>query len=125
MAQLSDLAKNDLFFQVTGLRLENYHMNENITTDKIEIHKLIDNITYIYEEKLKWIPVEEKEPECFENEEDGIYYSKYLELKVNGYEYPLIGYYVYANDDQFFDIISEKDDDIKQEDITHFRECFL
>jgi len=125
MAQLSDYAKNDLFFQVTGLQLENYHINENITTDKREIHKLIDNVVSIYEEKLRWISVDEKEPESFKNDEDGIYYSKYLELKVNSYEYPLIGYYVNANDDQFYDIISEKDDDIKQEDITHFRECFL
>lgn len=85
----------------------------------------IEKVKKSYEEKLRWISVEEKEPESFKNDEDGIYYSKYLELKVNGYEYPLIGYYVNANDDQFFDIISEKDDDIKQEDITHFRECFL
>jgi hypothetical protein len=72
-------------------------------------------------EKLRWIPVDEKEPESFKNDEDGIYYSKYLELKVNGYDYPLIGYYVNANDDQFYDIISEKDDEIKQEDVTHYR----
>lgn len=78
-----------------------------------------------HEEKLRWIPVEEKEPESFKNDEDGIYYSKYLELKVTRYDYPLIGYYVNSKNDQFFDIISEKDDDIKQEDITHFRKCFL
>lgn len=62
MAQLSDSAKNDLFFQVTCLRLENYHMNENITTDKNEIYKLIDNVVSIYEEKLRWIQVEENLP---------------------------------------------------------------
>lgn len=63
MAQLSDYAKNDLFFQVTGLRLENYQMNENVTTDRSEIYKLIDNVVSIYEEKLRWIPIEEKMPE--------------------------------------------------------------
>lgn len=78
-----------------------------------------------YEEKLRWITANEESPVCELNEEDGIYYSKYLELKVKRYDYPLIGYYTLANDDQFFYIISEKDDDIKQEDITHFRECFL
>lgn len=63
MAQLSDYAKNDLFFHVTGVNIQEYHLNENIVTDKREIHRLIDNVVSIYEEKFKFIPVEEKLPE--------------------------------------------------------------
>ena len=103
----------------------NFSITDSDIWDLSNIQAGYDICQKEYEEKLRWIPVEEKEPESFKNDEDGIYYSKYLELKVKGYEYPLIGYYVNANDDQFFDIISVKDDEIKQEDITHYRECFL
>jgi len=74
-----------------------------------------------YEEKLRWIPVDEKEPECG-LEAEGISYSKYLEIKVKGYQHPFIGYYVKANDDQFFDFIHKTvDEGIKQDEITHYR----
>jgi len=74
-----------------------------------------------YEEKLRWIPVDEKEPEC-ELEDEGIFYSKYLEIKVKGYEHPFIGFYAKANGDQFFDFIHKTvDEGIKQDEITHFR----
>lgn len=74
-----------------------------------------------YEDKLRWISIEEKDPECT-IEEEGIYWSEYLEIKVKGYTHPFIGYYVKANDDQFFDFIHKTvDEGIKQEDITHYR----
>ena len=74
-----------------------------------------------FEDKLQWISVDEKEPECT-IEDEGIYWSEYLEIKVKGYNHPFIGYYVKANDDQFFDFIHKTvDEGIKQEDITHYR----
>lgn len=69
----------------------------------------------------RWIPVDEKEPKC-DIIEEGIHYSKYLEIKVKGYDHPFIGYYVLANDDQFFDFIHKSmQDEIRQTDITHYR----
>lgn len=74
-----------------------------------------------YEDKLRWISIDEKDPECT-IEEEGIYWSEYLEIKVKGYKHPFIGYYVKANDDQFFDFIHKTiDEGIKQADITHYR----
>ena len=35
----------------------------------------------------------------------GIYYSKYLNIKVIGLKCPLVGYYVSANDNEFFDFV--------------------
>jgi len=72
-------------------------------------------------EKMRWISVDEEEPICV-LEDEGINYSKYLEIKVKGYEHPFIGFYVKANDDQFFDFIHKSvDEGIKQEDVTHYR----
>ena len=69
----------------------------------------------------RWISADDNEPEC-ELEDEGIFYSKYLEIKVKGYEHPFIGFYVKANDDQFFDFIHKTvDEGIKQDEITHYR----
>lgn len=74
-----------------------------------------------YQQKLNWISVDDEEPQC-EIQDKGIFYSKYLELKVTGYEHPVIGYYVKANDDQFFDFIpTDLENEIQQSDVTHFR----
>jgi len=92
------------------------------TKFQLELYdELLSETIKQYEEKLRWIPVDEKEPECT-IEAEGILYSEYLEIKVKGYEHPVIGYYINANDDQFFDFIYSKlGEKIPQEDVTHFR----
>lgn len=67
-----------------------------------------------------WIDVEDELPEA-NKEEEGIFYSDYVLIKVKGYEHPFIGYYVKARDDEFFDFVPEILLDIKQEEITHWR----
>jgi len=100
------------------------YMNKDFITDIDELEKweytkqvaieAINTATY-------WISVDENEPEC-ELEDEGIFFSKYLEIKVKGYVHPFIGFYVKANDDQFFDFIHKSvDDEIKQADVTHYR----
>ena len=54
----------------------------------------------------RWISVDEK-PDTPKQDEEGISYSDWLLFKVEGFEYPFIGYYVKANDDDFFDIYPE------------------
>ena len=72
----------------------------------------------------KWISVDEK-PDTPKRDEEGISYSDDLLLKVKGFDngsfYFLTGYYVKANDDEFFDIYPEVSDVVNQEDITHYR----
>lgn len=68
----------------------------------------------------QWIPVEEK-PETPKRDEEGIFYSDDLLLKVKGFDHYLTGYYVKANDDEFFDICPEVSEIVNQEDITHYR----
>lgn len=73
----------------------------------------------------RWIPVEEELPTC-NIEDEGICYSEYILLKIKGYEHPYVGFYVKANDDEFFDLIHLKFDKyVKQEDITHWRQIEL
>ena len=50
----------------------------------------------------EWIPADEK-PDTPYRDEEGISYSDWLLIKVEGFEHPFIGYYVKANDDEFFD----------------------
>lgn len=66
----------------------------------------------------QWYDVNDELPETPIIEEN-IHYSEYLLIKVKGYSYPFIGYYVKANDDEFFSFIFKGI--ISQEDITHFR----
>lgn len=68
----------------------------------------------------RWIPAEEK-PETPKRDKDGIPYSDDLLLKVKGFDYYLTGYYVKANDDEFFELYPEVSDFFYQEDITHYR----
>ena len=68
----------------------------------------------------EWISVDEK-PDTQKRDEEGIFYSEYLLIKVKGFEHPFIGYYVKANDDEFFDIYPEVSEIVNQEDITHYR----
>lgn len=69
----------------------------------------------------EWISVDVK-PYTQKRDEEGVFYSEYLLLKVKGYEHPFIGYYVKANDDEFFDFIQDHIQRlISQEDITHWR----
>ena len=68
-----------------------------------------------------WISVDEL-PKANIQDDEGIFYSEYLLLKVKGYEHPFVGYYVKANDDEFFDFIQDYIQRlIPQEDITHWR----
>ena len=68
----------------------------------------------------EWISVDEK-PDTTKRDEEGISYSDWLLIKVEGFEHPFIGYYVKANDDEFFDIYPEVSEIVNQEDITHYR----
>ena len=68
----------------------------------------------------EWISVDEK-PDTPKRDEDGIFYSDDLLLKVKGFNHYLTGYYVKANDDEFFDIYPEVSEVVNQEDITHYR----
>ena len=68
----------------------------------------------------EWISVEEK-PDTPKRDKEGIFYSDDLLLKVKGFDHYLTGYYVKANDDEFFDIYPEVSDVVNQEDITHYR----
>ena len=68
----------------------------------------------------EWINVDVK-PDTPKRDEYGIFYSEYLLLKVEGYEHPFVGYYVKANDDEFFDIYPEVSEIVNQENITHYR----
>ena len=68
----------------------------------------------------EWISVDEK-PDTPKRDEEGISYSDWLLIKVEGFEHPFIGYYVKANDDEFFDIYPEVSVVVNQEDITHYR----
>ena len=68
----------------------------------------------------RWIPVDEK-PDTPKRDEEGIFYSDDLLLKVKGFNHYLTGYYVKANDDEFFDIYPEVSGVVNQEDITHYR----
>ena len=68
----------------------------------------------------EWISVDEK-PDTPKRDEEGISYSDWLLIKVEGFEHPFIGYYVKANDDEIFDIYPEVSDVVNQEDITHYR----
>ena len=72
----------------------------------------------------EWISVDEK-PDTPKRDEEGILYSDDLLLKVKGFDngsfYFLTGYYVKANDDEFFDIYPEVSENVNQEDITHYR----
>ena len=67
----------------------------------------------------EWISVDVK-PDTPKRDEEGIFYSEYLLLKVKLYEHPFVGYYVKANDG-FFDIYPEVSEIVNQEDITHYR----
>lgn len=70
----------------------------------------------------QWISVEEEEhPPITEIcDSDGkLHYSAYVLLKVKTLQYPVVGYYCFFDDDQLFDVIGE--DEVKQEDITHWR----
>lgn len=68
----------------------------------------------------RWIDVEDELPKA-NKEEEGILYSDYVLIKIKEYEHPFIGYYVKANDDEFFDFTPEILLDIKQDEITHWR----
>ena len=68
----------------------------------------------------EWISVDEK-PDTPKRDEEGISYSDWLLIKVEGFEHPFIGYYVKANDDEFFDLYPEVSENVNQEDITHYR----
>ena len=68
----------------------------------------------------RWINVNDK-PYTPKRDKDGILYSDDLLLKVKGFDHYLTGYYVKANDDEFFDIYQEVSDVVNQEDITHYR----
>ena len=68
----------------------------------------------------KWISVDEK-PDTPNRDEEGISYSDWLLIKVEGFEHPFIGYYVKANDDEFFDIYPEVLEIVNQEEITNYR----
>lgn len=68
----------------------------------------------------QWISVDEK-PDTPKRDEEGVSYSDWLLIKVEGFEHPFIGYYVKANDDEFFDIYPEVSENVNQEDITHYR----
>ena len=68
----------------------------------------------------EWIPADEK-PDTPKRDEEGISYSDWLLIKVEGFEHPFIGYYVKANDDEFFDIYPEVSEVVNQEYITHYR----
>lgn len=93
----------------------------------------MDNLTYCDLEKCmvdsfkagarfaqEWISVDEK-PDTPKRDEEGISYSDWLLIKVEGFEYPFIGYYVKANDYKFFDILPEVPEVVNQDDITHWR----
>lgn len=61
-------------------------------------------------------------PDALNPDDLGIFYSDYLLIKVRGYEHPFIGYYVKAEDDEFFDFIhNDIDMQIKQVDIIGWR----
>ena len=68
----------------------------------------------------EWISVDEK-PDTPKRDEEGIFYSDDLLLKVKGFNHYLTGYYVKANDDEFFDIYPEVSGVVNQDDITHYR----
>ena len=68
----------------------------------------------------RWISVDEK-PDTPNRDEEGISYSDWLLIKVEWFEHPFIGYYVKANDDEFFDIYPEVSEVVNQDDITHYR----
>ena len=68
----------------------------------------------------EWISVDEK-PDTPKRDKDGIPYSDDLLLKVKGFDHYLTGYYVKANDDEFFELYPEVSDFFYQEDITHYR----
>jgi hypothetical protein len=65
----------------------------------------------------QWISVEE-EIECNINI-DGIMYSESVLLKVKDFDFPLVGAYMKANDDEFWEIYGSFE--VKQSDITHYR----
>ena len=69
----------------------------------------------------EWIPADEK-PDTTKLDEVNIFHSEWLLLKVKGFEHPFIGYYVKANDDEYFDLIQDYINKIiYQNDITHYR----
>ena len=72
----------------------------------------------------RWIPADEK-PDTPNRDEEGISYSDWLLIKVEGFEHPFIGYYVKANDDEFFDIYPEVLEIVNQEEITNYRYIYL
>ena len=70
----------------------------------------------------QYTSVEDELPEANIQDDEGIFYSEYLLIKVKGFEHPFVGYYVKANDDEFFDFIQrDLEEWIKQEDIISWR----
>lgn len=71
---------------------------------------------------LQYISVEDELPEALKRDDEGIFYSEYLLIKIKGYEHPFVGFYVKANDDEFFDFIQDYIQKwINQEDIIGWR----
>lgn len=99
---------NDLFFESSSFQ---YMCKGDYTISFIEGVEFAQ----------RWISVDEL-PKANIQDDAGIFYSEYLLLKVKGYEHPFVGYYVKANDDEFFDFIQDYIQRvISQEDITHWR----
>jgi hypothetical protein len=69
-----------------------------------------------------WISVEDELPETPLTDIENVQYSEHILLKVNGYDHPFIGYYMKANDDEFFEFVPESiTNEFMQELITHWR----
>lgn len=70
----------------------------------------------------QWISVEDELPETLLTDIENVQYSEHILLKVNGYDHPFIGYYMKANDDEFFEFVPESiTNEFMQELITHWR----
>lgn len=70
----------------------------------------------------QFISVDDKLPDATKKDVEGVYYSENLLLKVKGYDHPFVGYYMKAEDDEFFEFIPEFiTNEIMQEAITHWR----
>ena len=70
----------------------------------------------------QFISVDDKLPDATKKDVEDVYYSENLLLKVKGHDHPFVGYYMKAEDDEFFEFIPEFiTNEIMQEAITHWR----
>ena len=113
MRTIEDFAR-----KYSGMSEDKFH-NRSLTYTPNDMY---DAIVSTFEFAQRWIPVEEELPEITDRcelDDNKLRYSKYVFVKVKGYEYPLPAFYVKFDDDEFFEFMGL--DGILQNDITHWR----